>query len=187
MSEKRSWEGGKIKERKYWRLVWKVCWRCQKMCSIRNSPELSNSTNRRRQAMAERAGLILIKCLFKSNVFENYNWFPPAMPLTKPLSQRSLKSSQLTKNPSWQPFFPEKRSLPKSSKARIWHSFLLRKVNSASWSPARKHDVLQLAASMVAACPDPWAAVIDLAAHLPAQPLILQLMSPARVNGARFH
>lgn len=58
--------------------------------------------------MAERAGLILIKCLFKSNIFENYNRFPPAMPLTKPLSQRSLKSSQLMKNPSWQPFFPEK-------------------------------------------------------------------------------
>lgn len=60
--------------------------------------------------MAERAGLILIKCLFKSNIFENYNWFPPAMPLTKPLSQRSLKSSQLMKNPSWQPFFPEKEA-----------------------------------------------------------------------------
>lgn len=59
--------------------------------------------------MAERDGLILIKCLFKSNIFENYNWFPPAMPLTKPLSQRSLKSSQLTKNPSWQPISLKKK------------------------------------------------------------------------------
>lgn len=50
--------------------------------------------------MAERAGLSLIKCLFKSNLFENYNWFPLAMPLTKPLieifeKQKTHKKSQL--------------------------------------------------------------------------------------------
>lgn len=175
MSKKRSWEGER-KERKYWRLLWKVCWCCWKMCSFRNFPVYSNSTNRRRQA--EKAGLILIKCLFKSKIFENYNWFPPAMPLTKPLSQRSLKSSQLMKNPSWQLFFPWKSSLPQSSKARIWHSFLLSQVNSASWSPARKHEVFQVAASMVAACPDPWARAIDLLAQLPKQSLIAHVTCP---------
>lgn len=37
--------------------------------------------------MAERAGLSLIKCLFKSNVFENYNWFPLATAARKIINE----------------------------------------------------------------------------------------------------
>lgn len=54
--------------------------------------------------MAEKAGLILIKCLFKSNLFKNYNWFPPAMPLTKPLHKDLWKAVNSRKIPLGNPF-----------------------------------------------------------------------------------
>lgn len=59
--------------------------------------------------MAEKSGLILIKCLFKSHIFENYNWFPPAMPLTKPLHKDLWKAVNSQKIPVGNPFSLKKK------------------------------------------------------------------------------